>query len=360
MNVPTWSGVVADLNGDAIDDLFINRHWEFQPKLMLGSASGVFTDLDDEYGLVDRHKCAPADVDLSGTMDLFCVIGVNKGTTNTPNELLLDVSDGGGTWSSDAFGLMDGFGRGRDVTFLDLDGDPYPDLFITNEPSRADAMWSSNRLYRNLDGDGFAPAPEWGMDHSIGYGFAFASDIDGDGDDDLLMRVTEPGDGLEPGARVYLNQGGKFVDRTAQLGLEMPLAVDMEVADFNGDGDLDVAQLSGLALRVSLADGPTFEESFQLDLAAGIAMAVGDVDDDGRPDIHLAQRTVGNSDHLMLVNRANGTDFISMTVPQPGAGRADDVLAIDYDGNGRTDFVTLNGWSDNNGPLKLTAFVSDN
>jgi hypothetical protein len=31
-------------------------------------------------------------------------------------------------------------------------------------------------------------------------------------------------------------------------------------------------------------------------------------------------------------------------------------LPIDYDGNGRTDFVTLNGWNGVNGPIKVTAF----
>ena len=85
-------------------------------------------------------------------------------------------------------------------------------------------------------------------------------------------------------------------------------------------------------------------------------MAVGDVDADGRPDIYVAQQVTGNASHLMLVNRDNATDFISMTIPQPGGGRADDVLAIDHDGNGSTDFVTLNGWNTNNGPVKLTAF----
>ena len=356
MAIPTWSGTVADFNDDSFDDVFINLHWEFEPRLMLGSASGTFTQLAAEYALVDRHRCAAEDVDLSGSMDLFCVIGTNKGTTNTPNELLLDVSEAGGTWASEAFGVSDGFGRGRDVTFLDLNGDPYPDVYVANEPSRADAMWSSNRLYRNLNGQGFGPAPEWGLDHAVGFGISESADLDNDGDDDLLLRVTEPGDGQEPGARIYINQGGQFVDRTVQLGLAMPDAVDMEVADFDGDGRLDVAQLSAEMLRVKLAGDDTYEQVFELSVTQAIAMAVGDVDADGRPDIYVAQRGNGNSNHLMLVNRDDATGFVSMTIPQPGAGRADDVLAIDHDGNGRTDFVTLNGWSTNNGPVKLTAF----
>jgi hypothetical protein len=47
--------------------------------------------------------------------------------------------------------------------------------------------------------------------------------------------------------------------------------------------------------------------------------------------------------------------FATIPIPQPGAGNADDVLAIDWDHNGRMDFVTINGWN-RAGPVKLTAF----
>ncbi len=76
---------------------------------------------------------------------------------------------------------------------------------------------------------------------------------------------------------------------------------------------------------------------------------------DARPDIYVARRQLGNGAHLMLVNGGDGTSFTNIEIPQPGFGNPDDVLALDYDHNGLTDFLTLNGLGAP-GPLRLTAF----
>jgi hypothetical protein len=372
---PTWSGVVGDFNGDGWDDIFVNHHYETLPQLLLNSASGVFSDFAANFTVRDRHGCDAADVNGDGRLDLFCTIGVNKGTSNKPNELILSPGYGG-TWASREFGVMDGFGRGRDVAFLNLGGDSYPDAYVVNEASRSDGMWSSNRLYANTDGTGFVSAPEWGVDHPAGFGCVTAADLNGDKADELIMCTTEPtstsdqadslagsvtpASTLPAGARVYFNENGQFVDRTAQLGILIGGVRDIEVADFNGDGRLDLAELNRKLLQVSLANADgTFSTGYQLSLAAAVAMAVGDVNGDGRPDIYIARATTGNSGHLMLVNGGDGTSFISMTIPEPGSGHADDVIAIDYDHNGRTDFVTFNGSGVHGGPVNLLAFYPD-
>jgi len=355
LNAPTWGGVVADFNNDTRPDVYINRHFQDYPVMMLNSSTGAFSSLAGNWGLRDRHRCDAADVDADGQLDLFCTIGVNKATSNIPQELTLDPGNAGGTWATRAFGVLDGFGRGRDATFLNLDGDQFPDLFVVNESSRSDAMSSSNRLYRNVGGTHFVSASSWGLDHSMAGSCVTNADIDADGDDDLLLCTGEPVGGVPAGVRVFINTGSAFVDRTDSLGLGQSGAAAISVADFNGDGALDVAELSRKLLTVKLRSGASFTKSYSLTMSAAVAMAVGDVNGDGRPDIYVSRRTAGNQGHLMLVNDGNGTGFTSMAIPQPGAGRADDVLAIDYDGNGRTDFVTLNGWF-GAGPVTLTAF----
>ena len=50
-----------------------------------------------------------------------------------------------------------------------------------------------------------------------------------------------------------------------------------------------------------------------------------------------------NRKDLLLLSRAGGRCFTSVRIPQTAEGLADDVIALDYDRNGLTDFVVLNG-----------------
>ena len=59
----------------------------------------------------------------------------------------------------------------------------------------------------------------------------------------------------------------------------------------------------------------------------------------------------------LLVNDGKGTRFTSVKIPQAGPknGRGDDVVALDYDRNGLTDFVVVNGKGKPAGPIQLLA-----
>ncbi|MEX2547058.1 MAG: VCBS repeat-containing protein [Chloroflexota bacterium] len=350
----TWSGEVADFNKDGWPDVFINRHGEAVPVLALGSMGG-FTIATTNFQFTDRHGCAVADANGDDELDLFCSVGRNQGTGVGADEFLLNVGETGGTLAGEQFGVLDITGRGRAAAFVHLATDALPSLFVTNEPVRIDGLPSFNRFFRNT-GTNFVPAPELGLDNSSGGQCAVAANLDADADDEILLCTLEPHGGLSAGARIYDFNGTRFVDRTAEWGIRPMADRDIEVADFNGDSLPDIAQLKTTRLRISLGL-PTggFEQAYQLDTSTAAGMAVGDVNEDQRPDIYVARQANRNRSHLMLVNVGDGTSFTNVAIPQASSGSADDALALDYDGNGLTDFLILNGLNFR-GPVRLIAF----
>jgi hypothetical protein len=84
-------------------------------------------------------------------------------------------------------------------------------------------------------------------------------------------------------------------------------------------------------------------------------VAAGDVDGDGRADVYIASGDdERNSKDLLLLSQRGGRAFTSVRIPQTAEGLADDVIALDHDLNGLTDFVVLNG-RQRPGPVQLLA-----
>ena len=161
----------------------------------------------------DYHGCAAADVDLNGHLDLYCTAGGKHGG-NGANRKELWLQDASGLFTEHAqeWGVRDEFGRGRQATFVYANGDEFPDLYVTNQQPRKDGLPGPNRLFLNVDGEGFRDAPEFGVNRRIGGGAVQAVDFDlrraggpvpvqPEGDPDLPQRGRRSGIGPSPGTR---------------------------------------------------------------------------------------------------------------------------------------------------------------
>ena len=129
----------------------------------------------------------------------------------------------------------DVMGAGANFTnaFADYDNDGDLDLFVGFDGK-------PNRLYRNDKGVFADVASAAGVADARPTRAAAWGDFDADGDPDLLLGFT-PAQGASV-LKVYRNNGGAFVDATAEAGLMVPAGAVRQPAwiDFDADGDLDL------------------------------------------------------------------------------------------------------------------------
>ncbi|HVT98635.1 MAG TPA: Ig-like domain repeat protein [Acidobacteriaceae bacterium] len=327
-------GIAAgDFNGDGFADLAVAKG-DATVAIFLGDGRGAFKALNPfpacqgeaGYGL---GKIVAADVNGDNKVDLAVVC--NSTTTGSSFGTVFQ-GNGDGTFTT-ALGAP---GNSQGMIAADINGDGVPE-FITASGGGIIAF-NLSPAFVDIVSTAFAP------------GGVAAGDFNGDGKTDLLAigsgatpGVILLGDGLGnfqqdsvlgwPGGltgdfngdgltdflnyqpsdlvQVILNQGnGTFLSGTEIQG--NPIGRPQALADFNGDGALDVltAFHSGAPLNVFLGHGDgTFDQQPAVSLSQlGMAtVAVGDFDANGSPDVAALDSSTGTVSILLNRNSFQST-----------------------------------------------------
>jgi tetratricopeptide (TPR) repeat protein len=319
------------------------------------------------------------DYDGDGRLDVYLLQGGTFPPDATPRPCgdRLYHNRGDGTFedvtrASGLAAVPGGYGHGLSVG--DYDNDGRPDIFVTR--------WRSYALYHNR-GDGTfedaTAAAGLGGDRDWPTSSAFA-DLDGDGDLDLYVchylawdaekpevcrspssgRVN-PCDPQRFAARpdhLFRNDGGRFVDITNNAGIidRDGRGLGVVAADFDEDGRLDLFVANdGTANFLFLnRGGMKFEEvGHDLGIAAaggggyraGMGVARGDLDGDGRIDLVVTNFFGESSTFYQNLGGGLYTDrtaAVGLAAPSRyrlGFG----VAFLDADTDGRLDLFTANG-----------------
>lgn len=239
----------ADLTEDGAPDLILGNNG--QNRFLENDGSGGFVDRTSTRmpPLADTTQDVElGDVDGDGDLDLL--------VANEDRNRLLE-NDGGGRFRDRSAASLPVAGyaeESREGDFGDVDGDGDIDILFANVYAFVVDANPQNRLLLN-DGAGVFTdvtadrLPE-SMERSFDGDFI---DIDGDGDLDIVTANSSAGGRQAAAVSVYENDGGG----SFELVLILPPTVrgngfDVEAADFNGDGRLDlyVANRGGGADRL--------------------------------------------------------------------------------------------------------------
>jgi hypothetical protein len=339
----TTNGVaatVADENGDGRPDLFLGGTMEVPPQLFLNGGGGRFSQAPGIALAPDDHRsCTAAAVGGSAVPDIACTVGANWGNVLKADNLFVSQPGGGFTDQAASLGTLDPLGRGGAATFLNLaPGGPLA-LFVGTDPVRSDGLPDPNRLYVDT-GSGFNDQPAKGLDLSIGGSCVVPVDVNADHYQDLLLCAGS-------GVRLFRNNAGaSFTDITSSVGLRGVRATAVAVGDMNGDGrqDIDLVNQQDLLVMLQRADG-TFHAAYTLPLVAADSVAAGDANGDGAPDLYVGRgnnASIQNEPDLLLLNGGSGAAFTDQPVPEASAGRGAKVFEADTNGDGLAEFLVLN------------------
>ena len=352
---------VADYDGDGYEDVFISGYGKCV--LYHNNGNGTFTDVTAASGIAPTQWGSSAvwfDYDNDGKLDLFVgefadysslrvcsaseSYGGEAGGSQSayyctpklfkpmPSELYRNLGNGKFANVSASTGISSRLGKAWGVVATDINNDGFLDLFVSNDIV-------PNFLWVNRGGKIFE---EMGVEAGVGYSSegaprsgmgVDAGDFDQDGRQDLIVGNID-----SQTTSLYRNVGQEvFDDVNLKTGVSQATRMmsgwGLRFLDYDNDGWPDLilsnghpddaveTRNAGIGYRqplllmhnlagakmenVSALAGPAFTKKYS---ARGLA--VGDLNNDGYPDIVFAEN--GGPVHVLMNTAAGGNNWVGL------------------------------------------------
>ena len=320
--------VTGDFNGDGAIDIAVCNVYDGTVSVLFGNGDGTFQNQVVVSVVSGPTSIAAGDFNGDGKTDL---ITASSGSVT----VLLNNGDG-------SFTRLDTGGLPEFNNYLAL-GD-------FNHDGKLDAM-VANQTFDEvyfLSGKGNGSFGKASLVATLDPGGAYsinAVDVNHDGKLDLIMS----------GLYVLLGNG----NGTFQAPIQSPLGpqnFSLVAADFNGDGEIDVAvpdpDFNSVDVLLGNGNG-VFGSTGSVSLATGSSLpdggVVADFNGDGRPDIAVAV-TSSSGNGAVSVELGNGDGTFQNAIVSPlhtdPINNQDLIVAADFNGDGRIDLLVLEAYGD--------------
>ena len=254
---PTAAAAWWDIDGDGFLDLYQSNFicwtdWTFfKDTVWMNNGDGTFAEMSGENGFFSREYsgrgASPADGDNDGDIDLL----VNNYTLHR-NLFFRNKGDGSvqesgitsklaGTATGNYYGHTIGAAWGD----LDNDGDldmihanlAHPRFFDFSNKTQV-LLNDGTGVFQDIQGDWSTPQGAAGLRYQETHSVPTLADFDQDGILDLVISAVYPGRPTD----FYWGAGdGSFVLDVLHAGLDKRNGWGVSAADFDNDGDMDVA-----------------------------------------------------------------------------------------------------------------------
>jgi hypothetical protein len=295
VHVPAGSGsravAVADFDGNGLPDIAAANEYA-KPATVLNNT----TPLVPPAFAFERRP-------VEGMSNLAAVLAVADFNRNGRLDLVV-----AGAAILDGTSVLPMFGEyAKAATIGDFNDDGHPDVAVSDGPGIRTYLSDGRDFF--TAGGGTGPVSTY-------YAFSIlrTADVNRDGRADVVAAFTNHQGGGE--IVVLLGNG----DGTFSLGRTLygAATMDLEVADVNRDGRIDIVTAADGSVHVWLGDGAgNFADRFPISLEAHIRdLAVGDLNEDGAVDIAAfdGERLIVR----VLTGNGDGTFFPAGEFPATG------------------------------------------